>query len=245
MAGGPFLKDLVEDKKETQKVTVAAGQTKNITFNLKLPQDNIEGTVLGSVYVRKVPQEIAKSKGVGVRNAFAMTIPVIISEDFNKKIAPKLELTNAQMKSDTGVPNVVGEVSNQAPSMLGQIKVKAWVTEKGKMDKLYQSQSEKYEMAPYSSFEYAIDTNNHLLKPGKYTYHMLMKSGDKNFDMARDFRVDSKNGETVNNKLLEGEKSNTNLWWIIAIVIGVSIIIFLGAYGLGKRKGDTDNNEDE
>lgn len=96
MAGGPFLKDLIEDKKENQKVRVAAGQTKNITFNLKLPQDNIEGTVLGSVYVRKVPQETAKSKGVGVRNAFAMTIPVITSEDFNKKIAPKLELTNAR-----------------------------------------------------------------------------------------------------------------------------------------------------
>lgn len=244
IAGGLSLKDLVEEKKATQKVTVAAGQTKNITFNLKLPQDNIKGTVLGSVYVRKVPKETAKSKGVGVRNAFAMTIPVIISEDFNKKITPKLALTNAQMKSDTGVPKVVGEVSNQAPSMFGQIKVEAWVTEKGKTDKLYQSQSEKYEMAPYSSFEYTIDTNNHLLKPGKYTYHMLMKSGDKSFDMARDFTVDSKSRETVNSKLLEGEKSNTKLWWIIAAVVGSSIIIFLVAYGLGKRKGDTDD-EDE
>ena len=73
-------------EKGDSKVTVAAGQTKNITFNLKLPQDNIKGTVLGSVYVRKVPKETAKSKGVGVRNAFAMTIPVIISEDFNKKL---------------------------------------------------------------------------------------------------------------------------------------------------------------
>lgn len=245
VAGGLSLKDLVEDKKATQKVTVAAGQTKNITFNLKLPQDNIKGTVLGSVYVRKVPHETAKSKGVGVRNAFAMTIPVILSEDFNKKITPKLELTNAQMKSDTGVPKVVGEVSNQAPSMFGQIKVDAWVTEKGKSDKLYQSQSEKYEMAPYSSFEYTIDTNNHLLKPGKYTYHMLMKSGDKSFDMARDFTVDSKNRETVNSKLLEGEKSYTNLWWLIAVGVGISIIIFLVAFGLGKRKGTTDENEDE
>lgn len=99
-------------------------------------------------------------------------------------------------------------------------------------------------MAPYSSFEYTIDTNNHLLKPGKYTYHMLMKSGDKSFDMARDFTVDSKSRETVNSKLLEGEKSNTKLWWIIAAVVGSSIIIFLVAYGLGKRKGDTDD-EDE
>ena len=57
IAGGLSLKDLVEEKKATQKVTVAAGQTKNITFNLKLPQDNIKGTVLGSVYVRKVPKE--------------------------------------------------------------------------------------------------------------------------------------------------------------------------------------------
>ena len=100
-------------------------------------------------------------------------------------------------------------------------------------------------MAPYSSFEYTIDTNNHLLKPGKYTYHMLMKSGDKSFDMARDFTVDSKNRETVNSKLLEGEKSNTNLWWLIAAGVGISIIIFLVAFGLGKRKGNTDENEDE
>ncbi len=245
MTGGLFLKDLVEDKKDTQKVTIAAGQTKNITFNLKLPQNNIKGTILGSVYVRKVPQETAKSKGVGVRNAFAMTIPVIISEDFNKKITPKLELSNARLKSDTGVPKVVGEVSNQAPSMFGQIKVEAWVTEKGKTDKLYQSQSEKYEMAPYSSFEYTIDTNNHLLKPGKYTYHMIMRSGDKSFNMARDFEVDNKNRETVNSKLFEGEKSNTRLWWIIAAVVGISIIIFLTAYMLGKRKGITDDKEDK
>ena len=65
---------------------------------------------------------------------------------------------------------------------------------------------------------------------------MLMKSGDKSFDMARDFTVDSKSRETVNSKLLEGEKSNTKLWWIIAAVVGSSIIIFLVAYGLGKER---------
>ena len=247
IAGGLSLKDLVEEKKATQKVTVAAGQTKNITFNLKLPQDNIKGTVLGSVYVRKVPKETAKSKGVGVRNAFAMTIPVIISEDFNKKITPKLALTNAQMKSDTGVPKVVGEVSNQAPSMFGQIKVEAWVTAKGKTEQALSVTIRKMLRWPLI-LHLNIGTNRVpiiiSLKPGKYTYHMLMKSGDKSFDMARDFTVDSKSRETVNSKLLEGEKSNTKLWWIIAAVVGSSIIIFLVAYGLGKRKGDTDD-EDE
>lgn len=96
--------------------------------------------------MRKVPQETAKSKGVGVRNAFAMTIPVIISEDFNKNYAQ----TRVNQRTDEvgyGVPKVVGEVSNQAPSMFGQIKVDAWVTEKENGQALSVS-IRKYEMAP-------------------------------------------------------------------------------------------------
>lgn len=232
------LDDLFSKEDKYQKLKVEANETKEITCNLRVPEEGIKGTVLGSIYVKKIPKEKKTSKGMGIKNVFAMTIPIVISQDFEKKVAPKLSLTNAKIKSDTGVPTIVGEVSNSAPAMFGEINISAWVTKKDKDQKLYEKESANYEMAPNSVFEYGIETDNHLLNSGRYTYHMIMKSGEKTFNLSKDFVVKDKEREQVNEHLLDSETTDYKLWIIIGISLFLVIIISFIAYRLGqKRKG--------
>lgn len=232
------LNDLFSKEDKYQKIKVEANKTKDITCNLIVPEEGIKGTVLGSIYVKKIPKEKKTSNGMGIKNVFAMTIPIVISQDFEKKVAPKLSLTNVKIKSDTGVPTIVGEVSNSAPAMFGEISINAWVTKKNKDQKLYEKESANYEMAPNSVFEYGIETDNHLLKSGRYTYHMIMKSGEKTFNLSKDFVVKDKEREQVNEHLLDSEAKDYKLWIIIGISIFLIIIISFIAYRSGqKRKG--------
>lgn len=236
-SGDISIIDLAEKNKRKQQVTIKANESREVEINLKVPKEGFKGTLLGSIYVKKMPKEQKEVEGIGVINAFAMTIPIIMSQDFDKKIAPQLELTDAKLVSDTGVPKVVGEVSNFAPTMFGQIFVKAWVTEGKKSDKLFESEADSYEMAPNSSFQFTLDTKNHLLKPGTYTYHMVMKSGEKTFNLKRDFTVNQKIREEVNKKLLQSEPKLYNIWLIVSVILGVLLFISLLLYFLNRKKG--------
>lgn len=235
---GLYLKDILVNKKdEVQKFNLAPEKDKNISFNLKIPRDGIEGTILGSVYVKKIPKIDQKVDGTGVRNTFAMTIPVMLSEGFSKKVTPELSLKDAKLESSAGTPGLVGTVENSSPSMFGQISIEAWVTEKGKNTKLYNSKNNKYEMAPYSSFEYTIDTKNNIPKSGEYTYHVQMKSGDKVFSLDKDFTINRKGRETINEKLINKEENTQPFWMLYVALIVLGIIIIVGGYFLWKKRG--------
>jgi antitoxin component of MazEF toxin-antitoxin module len=230
------LEELLPEKNSHQKMTIQPNQSKEIKLELKIPKNGFEGTLLGSIYVKKIPKPVHNSKGIGIRNAFAMTIPVIVSQNFEKKQTPKVTLTDAKIEAETGIPKVVGVVANSSPVMFGKIHVNAWITKKDDDEKLYEKSSDNYEMAPNSSFQYSIETEKHILKPGHYTYHLKMKSGEKVFRLARDFNVNKQKREQVNKQLLSPEANHLSWALIIPLALVIVLLSFI-AYGLGRKKG--------
>lgn len=237
----PLLPDLAATKSDRkQTFTLEPGASKDITFNVKVPKKGFKGTILGSVYVKRASSETTQKSGVGINNQFAMTMPVILAQNFDQKVKPKLSLTMAKMKSGTGAPQVVGRIENSAPTMFGQIKMHAWLTKQGQTKKLYQKSATKLAMAPRSTFEYAIDTNNKLLPAGKYTYYVKMKSGEKTFNLKHNFTVDQATRQNVNKSMINPDKSIN--WWIwgpVAVLIILAIALL--AYFIGKKRSAGDH----
>lgn len=230
----PLLPDLVNKKQNKQEFLLMPNESKNITFKVKIPSDGFKGTILGSVYVKKVSSIEKQNKNFGIKNSFAMTVPAIFSKDFSKKITPKLSLSVAKMESYSGVPYVFGRIDNNEPTMFGKIKLNAWVTKKGHADKLYENTSKNLSMAPYSTFKHAIYTSNNILPKGKYTYYAEIASGDKYFHLKKDFTVDSKNRNKVNSTLINAEKGFN--WWLWgSLTVFILAIITLISYLIGKK----------
>lgn len=233
----PLLPDLAPKVERKQSFTLAPGASKEITFNLKVPDKGFKGTLLGSVYVKRTSNHEAQKKGFGINNSFAMTVPALLSQNFDKKITPKLSVTMAKLEANGGVPQVVGQIANSEPTMFGKIKLNAWVTKKNQTKKLYQKSANKLSMAPRSTFEYAIDTNNQILPKGQYTYHVKMVSGKKTFNLKRNFTVDGAAREQVNKTLINPEKPGINWWLWGSLGILLLLVIALIAYLIGRKRG--------
>ncbi|MSD84682.1 DUF3324 domain-containing protein (plasmid) [Lactobacillus curvatus] len=233
----PFLPDLAAKAERNQSFTLARGASKAITFNLKVPGKGLKGTLLGSVYVKRTSNHETQKQGFGINNSFAMTVPVLISQDFDRKITPKLSLTMAKLKANSGVPQVVGQIANSEPTMFGKIKLNAWVTKKNQTKRLYQKNANKLSMAPRSTFNYAIDTNNQILPEGQYTYHVKMVSGKKTFLLKRNFTVDGRTREQINKTLINPEKSGINWWLWGSLGILLLLVIASIAYLIGRKRG--------
>ncbi|WP_436667636.1 DUF916 and DUF3324 domain-containing protein [Latilactobacillus sakei] len=234
----PFLPDLVSKATRKQSITLEPGASKNVTFQVKVPEKGFKGLILGSVYVKRTStHQTTPKKSFGIQNAFAMTVPVLISQDLNNRPTPKVVLTSAKLVASSGVPQVTGRIANTAPTMFGKIKINAWVTKRGQTKKLYQKKADKYEMAPRSTFLYSIDTNNQLLPVGRYTMHVKMTSGKKTFNSKHNFTVDGAAREKVNQQLNNPEKPGPN-WWLWGSLIALLILVVaLIAYLVGRKRG--------
>lgn len=239
----PLLPDLVSKEARKQSLTLAPGASKKVTFKVKVPRAGFRGTILGSVYVKRMSNNEPQKQGFGIKNSFAMTIPIVMTQDFNRKITPKLTLTKTKLISNGGVPQVVGQIANHEPTMFGQIKMYAWITQKNDTKKLYQKNAEKLAMAPRSTFNYAIETNNKILPKGQYTYHVKMVSGKKTFNLKQRFTVDGANREQVNKTLIDPEKPGINWWLWGSLGILLLLGIVLGAYLIGRKRGVGEHDE--
>lgn len=229
------IEDFVSKEQVNQVIDLKPNEEKEVTFKLKKPVDKFNGTILGSVYVQKNIEKVEKQKAI--TNAFAMSIPIIISQDFEQKIIPKLELANIKVLLDMGKPTISGDISNTSPVMFGEIKIDSWITQRGKEEKLYEQQSENYEMAPNSTFSYAIDINNELLSPGDYTYHITLKSGKRVFDLSKNFNISSEEVQQKSSEIKEmTPKKDNTLLIIIFIILGIITALAIIYYVLVKQK---------
>lgn len=216
------ITDFIPKDKEKQIIEVEANSEKEISIDLKKPVEQFEGVVLGSVYVKKI--DTKDSNKSGITNTFAMSIPIIISQNFDKKIMPELSLSNIKMLLDMGKPIVSGEIYNTSPVMFGEINIDSWITKKNEDKKLYERKETNYEMAPNSIMNYSISLNNDMLSPGIYTYHILLKSGDKKFDLSKDFNISSQEVKKNSSSLSKLEDKKVSIWWVIIIIVGGIIL---------------------
>jgi len=239
----PLLPDLVSKEARKQSLTLAPGASKKVTFNVKIPQNGFKGTILGSVYVKRTSNNEPQKKGFGIKNSFAMTVPIVVTQDFDQKITPRLTLTKTKVDSSSGVPQVVGQIANHEPTMFGQIKMHAWITKKNQTKKIYRKNAEKLSMAPRSTFNYAIETNNKILPKGHYTYHVKMVSGKKTFNLKQHFTVDGATREQVNKTLIDPEKPGINWWLWGSLGILLLLVIALVAYLIGRKRGVGEHDE--
>lgn len=225
----PFT-SLVEKEKQ---VTVPAGKSEEVRFEMTVPKEPFKGMILGGFLVDVVESEQgtdnSASGGVKIVNKFQLVKAVMLRKS-EETVKPEVVLNEVKPDLVSYRTAVTANLQNTEPTMFGDMTVEAKVTEKGKKEVLKSDTKKGLEMAPNSNFDYPIMWNNERLDPGEYTLSLLATSGTKKWQFTKDFTITKDESNKLNKEAVELEEPEKPYWLyilIIAIFILLSLILLV------------------
>ncbi|MGK0550614.1 DUF916 and DUF3324 domain-containing protein [Enterococcus faecalis] len=222
------LKELVTPN--TQEVTVAAGQSTTINFNISMPSQAFDGILLGGVTVRPQVKEQNKS---GLQNIYMHTLALRVNET-EKEIPAKLIGGKVTIGQENRHNQVAMLLRNPQPKLLTEITGEFSITKKGSSQKLVHTTKKDMSIAPNSQFMLPIPLNDDF-HSGTYTYTVQLKNKNGSWHFSKDFTVDQKAASKYNATSVDQPKQSTFSWWKTAVVVILIILLCLICYRFGKN----------
>lgn len=227
LIGGPTFEELIS---ADQTVTLAPEEEREVKFQLTIPPEGFEGTILGGFYCYEdTTGQASPQTGFSIKNKFAYTIGVKLSCSTDR-IQPHLALTKVTPGLENGYLTVFAQLENLEPVLLSKLDLHATVTKKGQTEVLKEV-TKKISFAPRTHFRLPISWNNEPLKKGEYilTLHLKNAAGKK-WRFRKTFEIKGAD-EKLNKKAVEvkalPDRSN---WIYLVILLFLGIIIILIGY---------------
>lgn len=225
------FKDIVTVEKE---VTIPAKSQQKLKVKIIMPDKSYDGVILGGIYFKEKENSETENKDVQVINTYAYTIGVKLTET-ETEVKPNL-VVNAVEASQVNYRNAVkATIQNTEAAILKDLIIDGKVYEKGKSEVLYQSKQEGLRMAPNSSFNYAISTNNKEFKPGTYVFKGEATAGEQNWKFEKEFTIASTDAKKLNSEAVQIETDNTWMYILIGTIL-LSLLLIVIALLLLKLK---------
>ncbi|MFD1318698.1 DUF916 domain-containing protein [Loigolactobacillus zhaoyuanensis] len=214
--------------KRTQSVTLAAGETKQVTFNVKMPDAPFSGMILGGIR----STAMLGDDGNNVQSQVAYNLSVVLRHDATP-VMPHLKIARVLPGSRLSKSGLLVRLRNSKPNIVSQMTFAGTVTRPGKTKVLATYKQKELQMAPYSELNYFMPTK--LLQPGNYMLHLRLTGRDGYAQtLTKRFHVDQGQQISMNEQKLPVTKTN---WWLY---IGSGAVIILAAAGAvywAYRKG--------
>ena len=234
--------DIIEGPEE---VTLAPNESKDVTFEISIPKEEFQGTVLGGFYIYKIGGETEQEQeqNVQIKNEYSYVIAVKLTES-EEKILPELVLNDVKPGLENYRTAVTANIQNIKPTIIDKLHIKAVVTEKGKETVIHQMVKDDMNMAPNSSFDFPISWDNKPLMPGTYTLKLESTSSEGEWKFEKDFKIDGEVSKELNTEAVELEKDN---YWIYIVIgaLGLLLVSFIVVllYKMNKLKSKLTNDD--
>lgn len=226
-----------------QTVTLAAKETKAVTFPVQIPQTNFNGVVLGSFYVdseqaNKKAMKSRSKKRMKVINTYALYYGVVLRVNDWQQAQPDFKLNRVVPQLISNKPGVGADLQNFKPALISdkKLNIKARVTQKGstKTIKQYKLQAS---FAPNSTLNFPISWGGDRMTAGNYTLYMTLKDDAKTWHLKRNFTITGEQADKLNTAD-QAKKSYLWLWILIGSFVLLLIIIFvIYMYKRGRNAG--------
>lgn len=222
--------------------TLAAGENRTIDIPIQMPKESFEGLLAGGLRIEEVREETDNeegSQGLAINNKFSFVIGVLAS---NKRstVVPELELLDV-FPDQLNYRNVFSAtIQNTTATFVNRLEVDAVIRAEGKDEILYQSETEKMQMAPNSQFNYPIPLNGDAFRNGNYVATITARSGEHEWTWKQKFSI---NQETANRLNRADVTVDTSInWWMIAAGGLLIMLLIVFMYLFIKRKKDKNTN---
>lgn len=225
------LTDLISEK---QEVRLAARESKQVAFRLKMPKESFSGYLLGAFRIQEEQEaDISKEEDqLSVTNQFVYTVGVKLREKM-EAIDPVVNLERVKPELVANKPQIVVTLVNDAPTIARNTKIHAEVYKGERM--IYETTKDQLALAPYSYFDFGIGTDNQPLKAGKYLVKLTAYSHDKKWQFEKNFTIQKKEAEKINEEAVGIEVSSFHVWYVILGILCVLLLAGL-VYLLKKNR---------
>ncbi|EJA1041107.1 DUF916 and DUF3324 domain-containing protein [Enterococcus faecalis] len=224
LLGSPTFEELISP---SQTVELQGKETKEVSFQLNIPKNGFEGTILGGFYCYELTDGKEKEiKGFSLTNKFAYTIGAKLVVE-NKKMEPAFQLTKVKPGLENGYLTLFATIENPEPVLMSQLKMNAFVTKKGKSEKIREL-SKQISVAPRSQFELPISWNDEALKKGLYELTIQLEDqNSKKWTLKKAFEIKGED-EKLNEEAVKITRPASNI--LLYFVIGSCILIILALF---------------
>ncbi|WP_430602003.1 hypothetical protein IGJ02_002193 [Enterococcus sp. DIV0724b] len=214
--------------KGEQKVKLAPKEKKLVTFKVKMPEEKIQGKIVGGFYVYKDEAESNNGKsegGVQITNKYAMVIGIQLIEE-ESTISAELKLNTIQPSLINYRTAVTANLQNIKPTFVNDLKVVAKVSKKGSNEILHQTTKADMAMAPNSNFDFPISWDNQELLPGKYILDIVATTKDNEWKFSEEFEISAQEAKKLTEEAIEVKKAPDYLL-IGGIIAGAVLLLIL------------------
>ncbi|MBC2328756.1 DUF916 and DUF3324 domain-containing protein [Listeria swaminathanii] len=226
----PELAKISDDQKH---LTIPVNGKKTVQVMIEMPEESIDGVVLGAVeFKKKNTTETKKAKGVSLKNEYSYIVGMQLSET-DKQVKPHMNLLRIKPTLINYHTAVAATLQNNQPVIIKNLSIDAKVYQQNSDKMLYQTKKANMTMAPNSNFDFGIDWGNKPLKEGKYRLKMTATNGVETWNWDENFTI-GKEGQDLNNEAVDLQQ--TNEWLYVAIAAGVLLVLLLIILVIRKRR---------
>ncbi|MBC2324569.1 DUF916 and DUF3324 domain-containing protein [Listeria booriae] len=233
------IKNLITTASE---VTIPAKSVINLELQLDSPKEKFHGVIAGGItFKEKTPKEEVQTNtnSISINNEYAYIIGIVLHSS-KAFVEPKLQLASIT-PDQVNSRNVISvNIRNIQPIYMNRMTISSEIMQKGKQRILYQSYSEKLQMAPNSNFDYPIYLKDKM-PSGNYTLNMTAKSMGRTWYWTEDFSISKNQANELNDKDVTIDKSFIWHYVLLGLItlITMCIIIII----VNRRKKDEQEEE--
>lgn len=216
------------------EVTLAPKETKTIAAKLTVPEESFDGIILGSLYFTEMKE--TKSSKTKNETILSQVIGVQLSEN-DHEVTTELDLIKAKAGQIDNRNVVLATVQNPTPKILSNMVVTADVFKgNNKKKPIYHNKKENLNMAPNSTFDYSVSTEDQAFKAGNYVMKMTIEVDGEKLELEQKFEIKKEEADQLNAEMIQVEQP-THLLAFVIIGFLVLICIIAGvAFWLARQK---------
>lgn len=223
------FEDIVTGPKQT---TLKPGETKILTFDIKMPDDSFDGYIAGGI---ELAEKVADPSKPSVVTEFSYKIGMRLSQNGNK-VDSELIFKKVQASFVNYEPALLITMDNVQAKYIEALEINVDIVPIGKENVLVSSSSDGLRIAPNSLYEYPVFLKEPMLKTGKYEAIIKLKTGD---GYTRDWREPfyfDQNSVLVKNDPEESKQSNRFIIIFSSVIILLVTIILIAYFVILKQK---------
>ena len=173
------------------------------TLDLKMPEKEQEGIILGGIVVSDLTNKDTSNKQLSVENTYSYTLGVVLT---NQEADPvmsvnegvDLTLENVEAKLVAGKKVVQADIVNPNPYILEKSTVEGEILQ-AEGEKVVQThKTENVRMAPYSVYPFQFDWKKEELKPGDYIFKGRVISEKNTWEFTQKFTISEEQTKIIN-----------------------------------------------
>lgn len=225
------------------EIKVPAGGTIKVPIYLKMPDTTFDGILLGGISVAEVEGEEESQQQV--TNRFSYSIAIVLSQG-EIEVPINLDLIDAFPEQLNRRTVISGAIQNSASTIVNELTVDARIYREHQDKPLFHRNATGLRMAPNSTFNFGVETENQALRPGNYRMSVLATSGEQEWEWSKDFEITATQAKKLNDSAVELEVDHTALYLWIAIgligtLLAVVILLLIRNRQKGKKTDEANN----